>query len=197
MVAKSHNPPVEPASDANPIASLARVEELGIVGAGGGGFPTAVKLKSRASLLIANAAECEPLLHKDKELLHHLAEPFLRGMRMAMEMVGASEGVVGIKEKYQDIIAALESQAGAGIRVVAAARLLPCGRRVHSRAHGHWPRDSAGRVAERCRCIGRQRRNPDEHRPRSSRNPQIPHRGRRRCNTRSRCGFPWASPSAR
>ena len=54
--------------------------ELGIVGAGGGGFPTAVKLGTRVPLVIANAAECEPLLHKDKELLHHLSEPFLRGM---------------------------------------------------------------------------------------------------------------------
>src|SRR5487761_2601819 len=100
------------------LSTLTRVEELGIVGAGGGGFPTAVKLRTQASLLIANAAECEPLLHKDKELLHHHARPFLRGMRMAMEMVGAREGVVGIKEKYHDIIAALESQAGAGIKVV-------------------------------------------------------------------------------
>jgi Na+-translocating ferredoxin:NAD+ oxidoreductase RnfC subunit len=81
------------------------------VGAGGGGFPTAVKFKTQVSLVIANAAECEPLLHKDKELLHHHSEPFLRGMRMAMEMVGAREGVIGIKEKYHDIIAALERQA--------------------------------------------------------------------------------------
>jgi Na+-translocating ferredoxin:NAD+ oxidoreductase RnfC subunit len=61
--------------------SLDRIEELGIVGAGGGGFPTAVKLQTQVSLVIANAAECEPLLHKDKELLHHHAEPFLRGMK--------------------------------------------------------------------------------------------------------------------
>jgi Na+-translocating ferredoxin:NAD+ oxidoreductase RnfC subunit len=108
-------------------ASLERVEELGIVGAGGGGFPTAVKLKTQASLLIANAAECEPLLHKDKELLHHHAEPFLRGMRMAMALVGAREGVVGIKEKYHDIIAALESQAGPGIRVVPLPDCYPAG----------------------------------------------------------------------
>ena len=90
-------------------SSLDRIDELGIVGAGGGGFPTAVKLKTQASLLIANAAECEPLLHKDKELLHHHAEPFLRGMQMAMQLVGAREGVIGIKEKYHDIIAALEA----------------------------------------------------------------------------------------
>jgi Na+-translocating ferredoxin:NAD+ oxidoreductase RnfC subunit len=67
------------------------------------------------------------LLHKDKELLHHHAEPFLRGMLMAMEMVGAREGVVGIKEKYQDIIAALEQQAPAGVRVVALPDVYPAG----------------------------------------------------------------------
>jgi len=41
--------------------SIDRVGELGIVGAGGGGFPTAVKLGTRVPLVIANAAECEPL----------------------------------------------------------------------------------------------------------------------------------------
>ncbi len=108
-------------------SSTGRIEELGIVGAGGGGFPTAVKLKTQASLLIANAAECEPLLHKDKELLHHYAEPFLHGMRAAMGMIGAREGVVGVKEKYHDIIAALESSAGPGIRVAPLPDCYPAG----------------------------------------------------------------------
>jgi Na+-translocating ferredoxin:NAD+ oxidoreductase RnfC subunit len=108
-------------------STLDRVAELGIVGAGGGGFPTAVKFKTQASLLIANAAECEPLLHKDKELLHHHAEPFLRGMRMAMEMIGAREGVIGIKEKYHDIIAEMEKQEGTGIRVVPLPDCYPAG----------------------------------------------------------------------
>jgi Na+-translocating ferredoxin:NAD+ oxidoreductase RnfC subunit len=108
-------------------SSLDRIDELGIVGAGGGGFPTAVKFKTQASLIIANAAECEPLLHKDKELLHHHAEPFLRGMQMAMELVDAREGVVGIKEKYLDIIAALEAVAPAGIRVQPLPDCYPAG----------------------------------------------------------------------
>jgi Na+-translocating ferredoxin:NAD+ oxidoreductase RnfC subunit len=107
--------------------TLDRIAELGIVGAGGGGFPTAVKLKTPASILIANAAECEPLLHKDKELLHHHAEPFLRGMQMAMQLVGAGEGVIGVKEKYQDIIAALEGRAPSGIRVQALPDCYPAG----------------------------------------------------------------------
>ncbi len=45
-------------------------------------------------------------------------------MQMAMQLVGAREGVVGIKEKYHDIIAALESAgAGGGARGAAAGRL--------------------------------------------------------------------------
>ena len=108
-------------------ATTERVEELGIVGAGGGGFPAAVKFGTQVSLVIANAAECEPLLHKDKELLHHHTEPFLRGMRMVMELVGAREGVVGIKEKYQEIIDALQSAAPKGIRVVPLPDCYPAG----------------------------------------------------------------------
>src|ERR1019366_5767086 len=123
MTAEASNSRFEPRAG----STLDRVEELGIVGAGGGGFPTAVKFKTKASILIANAAECEPLLHKDKELLHHLADPFLRGMSAAMELVGAPEGVIGIKEKYKDIIALLEQQAPKNIRVAPLPDVYPAG----------------------------------------------------------------------
>jgi len=113
---------------ARPLTStLQRIEELGIVGAGGGGFPAAAKFKARVSTVIANAAECEPLLHKDKELLLHHSEPFLRGLRMAMEIVGAREGIIGIKEKYRDIIAAIEAQSSPCIRVVQLPDVYPAG----------------------------------------------------------------------
>ena len=116
---------VDPAGGASPSAD--RLEELGIVGAGGGGFPAAVKFKTKVSLVIANAAECEPLLHKDKELLQHLSEPFLRGLRVVMEMVGAREGAIGIKEKYHEIIAALERAVPPGVRVVPLPDVYPAG----------------------------------------------------------------------
>jgi len=104
-----------------------RIDELGIVGAGGGGFPAAVKFRTQVSVLIANAAECEPLLHKDKELLHHYSEPFLRGMQLGMELAGAREGVIGIKEKYHEIIEALDAAAPPGIRVVPLPDCYPAG----------------------------------------------------------------------
>ena len=113
---------------ARPHASpIERVDDLGIVGAGGGGFPTAHKLQVRVSTVIANAAECEPLLHKDKELLLHHSAPFLRGLQMAMDTVGAREGIVGIKEKYREIIAAIEKQAPPGVRVVPLPDVYPAG----------------------------------------------------------------------
>ena len=127
MTAKASISRVGSAGSGSQTLSVDRLEELGIVGAGGGGFPTAVKLKTTVSMVIANAAECEPLLHKDKELLHHHAEPFLRGMKMAMDLVGAREGVIGIKEKYHDIIAALESQVPAGVRVQPLPDCYPAG----------------------------------------------------------------------
>jgi len=118
---------VDLAGGASQHLSVDRLEELGIVGAGGGGFPAAAKFRTSVSLVIANAAECEPLLHKDKELLQHYSEPFLRGLRMAMEIVGAREGAIGIKDKYHEIIEALERQAPPGVRVVPLPDCYPAG----------------------------------------------------------------------
>ncbi len=106
---------------------LDRIAELGIVGAGGAGFPTAVKLNARVPLVIVNGAECEPLLHKDKELMHHHAGAMLSGLRAAMELTGAAEGVVGVKNKYKDIIAELGAQAPAGVRVFPLSDSYPAG----------------------------------------------------------------------
>ncbi len=80
------------------------------MGSGGAGFPTSTKLSAKAETFIVNAAECEPLLHKDKELLQHLSGQVLQGLQIAMKMVGASRGVIGIKEKYEDVIESLSRQ---------------------------------------------------------------------------------------
>ncbi len=42
-----------------------KLREAGVVGAGGAGFPTYVKAQAQVEFLIANGAECEPLIHKD------------------------------------------------------------------------------------------------------------------------------------
>ncbi len=99
-------------------ARLRRIAEHGVVGAGGAGFPTHVKLAAQADTIILNAAECEPLLHKDKELLRHFGAQVLAGLRIAAELVGARDLAIGIKGKYEDVIAALQTQLPPGGRIV-------------------------------------------------------------------------------
>ncbi|MDZ4798009.1 MAG: SLBB domain-containing protein [Bryobacteraceae bacterium] len=107
--------------------TLDRIAELGVVGAGGAGFPSAVKFSAQVSTVIVNGAECEPLLHKDKELLHHRAAPMLAGLRAAVELTGASEAVIGIKEKYTDVIDAITPLLTPGIRVQRLRDTYPAG----------------------------------------------------------------------
>jgi Na+-translocating ferredoxin:NAD+ oxidoreductase RnfC subunit len=88
------------------------VRVAGVTGAGGAGFPTFFKLQARAEYVIANGAECEPLTHVDKELLIHHAPEVISGMRSAMQMTGAAQGIIGVKAKYPQIIAHLKSALG-------------------------------------------------------------------------------------
>lgn len=72
----------------------------GIVGAGGAGFPTAVKLDATCDTVIVNGAECEPLLRVDQQLMVDKAEEMLKTLAAVVEQTGAKEGVVGLKKKY-------------------------------------------------------------------------------------------------
>ncbi len=80
------------------------IKEKGVVGAGGAGFPTHVKVGATAHTVLVNAAECEPLLHKDKQLLLHRTEAFFKGLGMVMSAVEAPKGIIGIKKKHTALI---------------------------------------------------------------------------------------------
>lgn len=84
-----------------------KVQAAGVTGAGGAGFPTHVKLASRAEVVIANGAECEPLTHVDQELMIHHAPEVVAGLQAVMRATGADRGVLGVKKKYAAAIAAL------------------------------------------------------------------------------------------
>ena len=103
------------------------IAEAGIVGAGGAGFPTHVKLSGKADTVIINAAECEPLLHKDKEVLRAEADGVIAGLATAMELVGAQRGMIGIKGKYADVIELLKAKLLAGMEIVPLADAYPSG----------------------------------------------------------------------
>ncbi len=87
---------------------LERVRSNGVVGCGGAGFPLYKKLERAVDTVVLNAAECEPLLHKDKEILRRHPDEVLDGMAQVMRQVGARRGIVAIKEKYEELITELE-----------------------------------------------------------------------------------------
>ncbi|PVZ67758.1 4Fe-4S dicluster domain-containing protein [Pelagibaculum spongiae] len=87
---------------------IEQVRDAGVVGAGGAGFPTHVKLNAKAEYLIVNAAECEPLLETDKFLMRQNADEMIAGVLLAKQQVQASKAVVALKAKYKTEIAVLE-----------------------------------------------------------------------------------------
>ncbi len=76
-----------------------KINQAGVVGAGGAGFPTHIKANAKVEFMIANGAECEPLIHKDVEIMTHFANEIISGMILMMEQIGAKKGFFGIKEK--------------------------------------------------------------------------------------------------
>lgn len=92
------------------VVELAR--DAGIVGAGGAGFPTAVKVNAQADVVIVNGAECEPLLRVDQQLMVERAEDMLNALQAVVDHVGAKEGVIGLKVKYAPAIEKLNTLLG-------------------------------------------------------------------------------------
>lgn len=86
------------------------VEQAGVVGAGGAGFPTHVKLKGQADTVIINGAECEPLLRVDQQLMALHAEELLDALDLLVEQVGAARGVVALKEHYHAAVESLKRE---------------------------------------------------------------------------------------
>lgn len=85
------------------------MQENGIVGAGGAGFPTYAKLDERANTILLNCAECEPLLKLHRQLLEKHAYEIMKTFSMIADVVGANEAIIGVKESYVDTIKALNT----------------------------------------------------------------------------------------
>jgi Na+-translocating ferredoxin:NAD+ oxidoreductase RnfC subunit len=80
---------------------IEQVRLAGVVGAGGAGFPTHVKLAAKADTYIVNGAECEPMLRTDQQLAARYPERLLTGLTAAMQATGARDGIIALKAKYQ------------------------------------------------------------------------------------------------
>ena len=88
------------------------LQNAGIVGAGGAGFPTYAKLDMRADTLLLNCAECEPLLKLHRQLLTAHAEEILSALETVAETVNADRAIVCVKAEYKSAVEAVQSCMG-------------------------------------------------------------------------------------
>ncbi|MEW6193808.1 MAG: 4Fe-4S dicluster domain-containing protein [Bacteroidota bacterium] len=107
--------------------TINEIENIGVIGAGGAGFPTHVKLNSKPDTIIMNAAECEPLLHKDMELILNYSDEILKGLKAVLAITGAKHAIIGIKEKHHHEIEILNSKVSGNIRVIPVEDVYPAG----------------------------------------------------------------------
>ena len=91
---------------------LSMVKEAGIVGLGGAGFPTHVKLAPKAPdqirYLIANGAECEPYITCNDQLMRSQGAGIVEGLEIALRLFPNAECVIGIEDNKPEAIAAME-----------------------------------------------------------------------------------------
>jgi Na+-translocating ferredoxin:NAD+ oxidoreductase RnfC subunit len=88
-------------------------------------------LAAEADTVIANGAECEPLLHKDAVTMEEHAAEVVRGLLLVAEAVGAKDAVIGIKAKKKGAVAACrEACKGTMARVQLLGDFYPAGDEV-------------------------------------------------------------------
>lgn len=96
---------------------VAKVQAAGIVGLGGAGFPTHVKLSPKnpeeIDYIIANGAECEPYITCDDQLMRNHSDWVVNGIKVLLHMFPTAKGVVAIEDNKPEALAAME-QAVAG-----------------------------------------------------------------------------------
>lgn len=112
---------------------IAKIKDAGIVGMGGAGFPTNVKLSpppgKNIDHIILNGAECEPFLTADHRLMLESAEEIIKGLEIISSLFdGKAKASIGIESNKPDAINALKQLAAPkGIDVVSLKTKYPQG----------------------------------------------------------------------
>ncbi len=91
---------------------IKKIQESGIVGMGGAGFPTHVKLSpnnpEKIEYIIANCAECEPYLTSDYRSMVEEPQKLITGMKIILQLFPKAKGLLGIEDNKSDVIEALQ-----------------------------------------------------------------------------------------
>lgn len=123
--------------DMSPEEMIKIIREAGIVGMGGAGFPTHVKLSppkdKKITHLIINAAECEPYLTSDRRVILEKTDDIFGGLKYLMYILGLNECYIGIEDNAKDAIKVLNEKAKtvSGVNVVELKQKYPQGSEKH------------------------------------------------------------------
>ncbi len=89
-----------------------RVREAGVVGLGGGAFPSHVKLsppeETNIDTVILNGCECESFLTSDHRTMLERPKAVVNGLRLIMKAVGAEQGIIGVEDNKPDAVEELD-----------------------------------------------------------------------------------------
>jgi electron transport complex protein RnfC len=106
-------PPLDPFTCTKEEA-LTRIRDAGIVGMGGAGFPSHVKLSpppgKNIDLIIADGAECEPYLTTDEAAMNEKPHLLIKGLAIVMKITGVKRAFIGIEDNKKNIIPMLERE---------------------------------------------------------------------------------------
>ena len=101
-----------PLKDRSPRSVIDAVKNAGIVGLGGAGFPTHVKLSpkepDKIDTIIINAAECEPYITADYRCMMETPEDLMSGRNIILSLFPQAKGVIGIEDNKPDAIALMK-----------------------------------------------------------------------------------------
>jgi Na+-translocating ferredoxin:NAD+ oxidoreductase subunit C len=128
--------PMDP-DTVSPEALQARIADAGLIGMGGAGFPTHVKLREGqryqqnmqpgAELLIINGVECEPVIGSDDCLMRERGGDVIDGAHVLMRALGASRCIIAIENDMTEALAAMSALATGEVEVVAVPDIYPAG----------------------------------------------------------------------
>lgn len=123
--------PNKPLEELTPAEIIDIVKNAGIVGMGGAGFPTYVKLNPGKPIeaVLVNACECEPMLTADHRVLLEYSDQIIHGLKACMKAVNTNRGVIVIEDNKPDAIELMQAKVAneEGLEVCVARTKYPQG----------------------------------------------------------------------
>lgn len=105
---------VKPLTEMSKEEILMRIRDAGIVGLGGAGFPTHIKLNppedKKIEYIIINGAECEPYLTSDYRMMMEEPQNIIRGLKVILRLFPDAKGIIGIEDNKPDAISLIEKE---------------------------------------------------------------------------------------